>query len=233
MAALRRLPREADYLEVGGVRVDRKIFTLPYTCDPFLYGCQSQCCYRGCIVNQREIDRIARHLSHIGDNLPPSQRDARFSLSSFVADCKEQCPQGCEIHCLEWEAVRLHFSPGEDPRCLSYPAKMCLFAYQRGEVGLCAIHAYALKVGMELSEIKPLDCIQYPLYLGEDGEGRLLGIQQNPHFSHLPCLLYPRGKPMVISLGYAIEALLGKGFYERLLDLVSRPSWLLPASGSF
>lgn len=224
---------ERDYLLVGEVRVERRIFTLPYTCDPHLYGCQSGCCYRGCIVNQREIDRIAQHISFLHHSLPWFGRDVSFTSSSFVADCQEQCPHGCEIHSLEWEAVRIHFLPGEGPRCLSYPGQMCLFAYPREGVRLCAIHAYALRVGMELSEIKPLDCIQYPLYLGEDGEGRLLGIQQNPHFSHLPCLLYPRGKPMVLSLGYAIKALLGKGFYEQLLDMVSRPSWLLPASGSF
>jgi hypothetical protein len=97
---------------------------------------------------------------------------------------------------------------------------MCLFAYEKEGVRLCAIHAYAVEAGMSLTEIKPLDCIQYPLYLGEDEEGQILGIQGTPYLSHIPCINDPRGEPMILSLGYAIEALLGRDLHQRLLDLI-------------
>jgi len=208
---------EANYLLVDGIRVEERIFTTPYICDPALYGCQSQCCYRGCILSQAEIERIGPHLQKIAVFLPPDKRKALLSSPSFVADCRSQCPEGCEIHGLEWEAVRLHFPEGNPPRCLPYPDQMCLFAYSRDEVRLCAIHSYALEKGMDLTEIKPLDCIQYPIYLGEDEKGRYLAIQETPHLSHIPCIGNPQGKPIALSLGYAIETLLGKAFYRKLL----------------
>jgi len=221
VTALRRqrAAPKRGYFIIEGVRVAEGILTTRYTCDPQFYGCQSQCCYRGCILSQGEMDKIALHLSRIASFLPPEEAETLRARGSFVADCSSQCPQGCEIHGLEWEAMRLHFPEGESPHCLSYPDQMCLFAYQRGGVKLCAIHSYALKAGMKLTEIKPLDCIQYPLYLGEDEEGRILGIQETPHLSHIPCMRDPRGEAMVLSLGYAIEALLGKDFYQRLLCL--------------
>jgi len=221
MASRRRKPipedTEDEYLQIEGIRVDKKILTTPYTCDPLLYGCQSQCCYRGCILNQAEIDKIILHLPRIASYLPAEKRGALLAGDSFVADCASQCPQGCEIHGVEWEAMRLHFPEGESPHCLSYPNHMCLFAYEKKGVRLCSLHAYALEAGMDLVEIKPLDCIQYPLYLGEDEEGRILGIQGTPYLSHIPCLNDPRGEPMVLSLGYAIEALSGRSFYQKLL----------------
>jgi hypothetical protein len=209
--------RGESFLVLEGIRVEERIFTTPYICDPALYGCQSQCCYRGCILSQAEIERIGPHLQKIAAFLPPDKRKALLSIPSFVADCSAQCPEGCEIHGLEWEAVRLHFPEGDLPRCLPYPDQMCLFAYSRDGVRLCAIHSYALQKGMDLTEIKPLDCIQYPLYLGEDEKGRYLAIQETPYLSHIPCMRNPRGEPMILSLGYAIEALLGKEFYRQLL----------------
>lgn len=210
--------REEHYLLVEGIRVEERIFTTPYTCDPELYSCQSQCCYRGCVVSQSEIERIGSQLSEIAAFLPPDKTKTCLASRSFVADCSIQCPNGCEIHGLEWEAMRLHFPEGELPRCLPYPDQMCLFAYPREGIRLCAIHSYALEKGMDLIRIKPLDCIQYPLYLGEGAGGRYLGIQETPHLSHIPCMRNPRGEPMILSLGYAIEALLGREFYKRLLQ---------------
>ena len=211
--------REENFLAIAGIRVEERILTTPYTCDPELYSCQSQCCYRGCIVSRAEIDRIGLHLPEVAAFLPPEKRKALLGNPSFAADCSVQCPSGCEIHGLEWEAMRLHFPGGDPPRCLPYPDQMCLFAYSRGEVRLCAIHSYALQKGMDLLEIKPLDCIQYPLYLGEDEQGRYLGIQETPYLSHVPCMRNPRGEPMVLGLGYAIEALLGEDFYRELLKV--------------
>jgi len=220
------------YLTIEGVRLDERILTTPYTCDPAFYGCQSQCCYRGCVLSQAEIDRIRPHLSEIVSFLPFGKRKDRLAKGLFVADCSAQCPGGCEMHGLEWKAVQIHFQRGESPRCLSYPDRMCLFAYERDGSMLCAIHSHALKKGMRLTEIKPLDCIQYPLYLGEDEEGRFLGIQETPHLSHIPCIRDPRGEPMVLSLGYAIEALLGKEFYRALLRIFDRHASSAPARRS-
>jgi len=211
-------PEGSDLLPEG-IRVEERIFTTPYTCDPGLYSCQSQCCYRGCILSQAEIERIRPHLPEIAAFLPPEKRKPLLSSPSFVADCSVQCPGDCEIHGLEWEAIRLHFLEGDPPRCLPYPDQMCLFAYSHEGVRLCAIHSYAWKTGMDLIGIKPLDCIQYPLYLGEDEQGRYLGIQGTPYLSHIPCMRNPRGEPMILSLGYAIKALLGKEFYGELLKV--------------
>ena len=209
--------QEEHSILIDGIRVDERIFTASYTCDPALYGCQSQCCYRGCILSQAEIERLESHLPGILVFLPPDRRKALEGKPSLAADCSSQCPEGCEIHGLEWEAVRLHFPEGDPPRCLPYPDQMCLFAYVQDGVRLCAIHSYALKEGMDLTEIKPLDCIQYPIYLGEDETGRYLAIQETPHLSHIPCIGHPQGKPLVLSLGSAIETLLGKAFYRKLL----------------
>ena len=213
----RKEDREGSFLVVEGIRVEERIFTTPYICDPGLYGCQSQCCYRGCILSQAEIESIRPHLPEILAFLPADRRKAAEGKPSFVADCPSQCPEGCEIHGLEWEAVRLHFPEGDPPRCLPYPDQMCLFAYSRDGVRLCALHSCALEKGMDLIQIKPLDCIQYPLYLGEDEKGRYLAIQETPYLSHIPCMRNPRGEPMILSLGYAIETLLGKAFYRKLL----------------
>jgi len=215
-------PPGRSYITVAGVRVEERIFTTPYTCDPEFYSCQSQCCCRGCILHQVEIERIRLHLSEIASFLPPEEGRALAAKGCFVADCATQCPAGCEIHGLEWEALRLHFPEGDPPHCLSYPDQMCLFAYERNGVRLCAIHSYALKGGLGLSEVKPLDCIQYPLCLGEDEEGRFLGVQETPNLAHIPCLKDPQGEVMVLSLGYAIEALLGKEFYQQLLQAFER-----------
>jgi len=135
----------------------------------------------------------------------------------FLADCEKQCPGGCEIHPEEKKAVIQFLEKNERPKCISYIEDGCIFLYNKEGISLCAIHSYALDNGIDLSEIKPLDCIQYPIYCYDTNKGqKKLAVQKNSLISKFPCMNIDCGDAMYKNLTHATNNLLGEEFSEKL-----------------
>lgn len=206
-----------DFVEIASVLVNPGIFTRPYTCDVDKYGCNSMCCYRSCIVPPQEAERIENHLDDILTYLSLENRAAIKKNGTILADCKKQCPKGCEIHEDEAQAIRRTFG-NKDFRCVLIFNNTCSLLYTN-PAGLkyCAVHTFAMEKGMVWEEFKFADCVQYPLsfYTREDGK-KVLSIQDTPYLNHIKCMSEPAGEPMYKSLKKTIETYLGKEFYKEI-----------------
>jgi hypothetical protein len=206
-----------SFVEIASVLVNPEIFTRPYACNVEKYSCKSQCCYRSCIVPEHEAKKIEQHLDDILVYLSPENRDAIKKNGSVLADCKQQCPTGCQIHEDEAQAIRRTFG-GKEFRCVLLFKNDCSLLYTTKEgLRYCAVHTYAMDKGMVWEEFKFADCVQYPLsfYQTEDGK-QVLSIQNTPYLDHIPCMKHPAGEPMYKSLKKTIETFMGKDFYEKL-----------------
>ena len=208
---------EKNFVEVASVLVNPEIFTRPYTCDVEGYDCKSQCCYRACIVPDHETKKIEQHFEAILSYLSPENREVLKKNGTILADCKKQCPSGCEIHEDEAKAIRRTFG-GKDFRCVLIHNKTCSLLYTNKEgFRYCAVHTFAMDKGLVWEEFKFADCVQYPLsfYTLADGT-RVLSIQDTPYLDHIPCMQKPKGEPMYKSLKKTIETFLGRDFYKAL-----------------
>jgi len=205
------------FVEIASVLVNPEIFTRPYTCDVEKYGCNSMCCYRACIVPPQEAKKVEAHFDEILSYLSPENRDVLKKNGTILADCKKQCPSGCEIHEDEAQAIKRAFG-GHEFRCVLIHNKTCalLYANKQG-LKYCAVHTYAIEKGMVWEEFKFADCVQYPLsfYTAEDGR-KVLSIQDTPYLNHIKCMTEPSGPPMYKSLKKTIETFMGKEFYKEL-----------------
>lgn len=211
------MPQHERFVEIASVLVHPEIFTRPYTCDVEKYGCASMCCYRSCIVPEGEAKRVEEHREGILSYLPEENRRAVEKNGSILADCSRQCPRGCVIHDDEARAIRRNFG-GKDFRCVLLFRNDCALLYtDRSGLRYCAVHSYALERGMVWEEFKFADCVQYPLSLYVDEEGRrVLSIQETPYLRHIPCMKNPAGEPMYVSLRKTIETFLGRDFWQAL-----------------
>jgi hypothetical protein len=206
-----------NFVEVASVLVNPEIFTRPYTCDVEGYDCKSQCCYRSCIVPEQEARKIEQHFDSVISHLAPENREALKKNGTILADCSKQCPAGCEIHEDEARAISRAFGGGAF-RCVLIFEKTCSLLYtNRQGFRYCAVHTFAMEKGLVWEEYKFSDCVQYPLSLYLDGNGRqVLSIQDTPHLKHIPCIRKPKGEPMYKSLRKIIERFLGRDFYAEL-----------------
>ncbi len=205
------------FVEIASVLVNPEIFTRPYTCDVEKYGCGSMCCYRSCIVPPQEVKKVEAHFDAILSYLGPENRDVLKKNGTILADCKKQCPKGCEIHEDEAQAIRREFG-GHDFRCVLIHNKTCSLLYTNKEgLKYCSVHTYAIEKGMVWEEFKFADCVQYPLSFYTDEKGkRVLSIQDTPYLNHIKCMAEPSGPPMYKSLKKTIETFMGKEFYKEL-----------------
>ena len=98
----------------------------------------------------------------------------------------------------------------------------CIFLSQNtsGE-NHCSIHAYAIDAGINWMDIKPVDCIQYPLAVFQERGKTILAPQTTSFLSHLPCHESGLGPWMYQSMESTIRFLLGGEFFEAL-DLYVR-----------
>ena len=214
---------EKGFITIGGVLVNPEIFTRPYSCDVQKYDCKSMCCYRSCIVPPQEVKRIEEHFDHILSYLSPGNREALKKNGGIVADCKKQCPKGCEIHDDEAQAIRREFG-GADFRCVLIHDKTCALLYTNKEgLRYCAVHTFAMDKGLVWEEFKFADCVQYPLsfYTTKDGK-KVLSIQDTPYLNHIKCMAEPSGPPMYKSLKKTIETFMGKDFYAELAGYAAK-----------
>jgi len=205
------------FVEIASVLVNPEIFTRPYTCDVVGYGCKSQCCYRACIVPPHETKRIEANFEDTLSYLGPENRRALTKNGTILADCKKQCPTGCEIHEDEARAIQRVFRDKEF-RCVLIHDKSCSLLYTNKEgLRYCAVHTYAMDKGLVWEEYKFADCVQYPLAFYTNGDGKqVLSIQDTPYLDHIPCMNKPKGEPMYKSLRKTIETFMGKEFYKQL-----------------
>jgi hypothetical protein len=208
---------EKSFVEIDSVLVNPEIFTRPYGCDVEKYGCKSQCCYRACIVPEHEAEKIEAHFDDILSYLSPENRQALKQNGTILADCKKQCPKGCEIHEDEAQAIRRNFG-GKDFRCVMIFKDTCSLLYTNKEgLRYCAVHTFAMDKGMVWEEFKFADCVQYPLSFYHTGDGKqVLSIQDTPYLNHIACMKEPAGELMYKSLQKTIETYLGKDFYKKL-----------------
>jgi hypothetical protein len=206
-----------SFVEIASVLVNPEIFTRPYTCDVIGYDCKSQCCYRACIVPGHETARIEADFDDILSYLSPENRAVLKKNRTILADCKKQCPTGCEIHEDEAQAIKRAFG-GEEFRCVLIHNNICSLLYTNKQgLKYCAVHTNALDKGLVWEEYKFADCVQYPLAFYSTGEGKqVLSIQDTPYLDHIPCMKKPKGEPMYKSLRKTIETYLGKDFYKEL-----------------
>ncbi len=211
------MSQEKSFVEIGSVLVNPEIFTRPYGCDVEKYSCKSQCCYRACIVPEHEAKKVEAHFDEILAYLSPENREALKKNGSILADCKKQCPKGCEIHEDEAQAIRRAFG-GKDFRCVLIFQGTCGLLYTNKEgLRYCAVHTFAMDKGMVWEEFKFADCVQYPLsfYTNENGK-QVLSVQDTPYLDHIPCMKTPAGEPMYKSLKKTIETFMGRDFYQKL-----------------
>lgn len=201
---------------IDEVKVDRHILVKPYECDVKKLNCASLCCMRGCIITSKEVERLNQHLPQIIAYLNRKNREIIEKNGTFLADCEKQCPGGCEIHPEEKKAVNQFLKKREKPKCTSYNEDGCLFLYDIDGSKLCAIHSYALAVGMDLADIKPLDCIQYPIYCYPSKGWKNLVVQKNSMISNFPCMKIVSGDAMYKNLSHATKNLLGEEFHNKL-----------------
>lgn len=208
---------ESNFISIGSVLVNPEIFTRPYVCDVEKYGCRSMCCYRSCIVPEHEARRVEAHLEGILPYLSQENREAVQKNGSILATCSRQCPTGCVIHDDEARAIRRNFG-GAGFRCVLLFNNDCALLYTNDKgLRYCSVHSYAIEKGMVWEEFKFSDCVQYPLsvYINEEGK-KVLSIQNTPYLKHIPCMNKPSGEPMYKSLKKSIETLLGPDFYLEL-----------------
>jgi hypothetical protein len=212
-----------NFVEIASVLVNPEIFTRPYTCDVEKYGCKSMCCYRSCIVPEREAKKIEGHLDGILAYLSPENRKAVKKNGSVLADCAKQCPTGCVIHEDEAKAIRRDFG-GKPFRCVLLFNNDCSLIYTNKEgMRYCSVHSFAVEKGLVWEEFKFADCVQYPLsfYTTEAGK-RALSIQDTPYLNHIRCMTEPAGEPMYKSLKKTIETFMGREFYKELEAYVKK-----------
>jgi hypothetical protein len=211
------------FVEISSVLVNPEIFTRPYTCDVVGYDCKSLCCYRACIVSGQEAKRIEADFESILSYLSPGNRDALKNNSSVLADCKEQCPTGCEVHENEAQALQRAFG-GNKYYCVLIHDEICSLLYKNKEgVKYCAVHAHAIDKGLVWEKYKFADCVQYPLAIYSAGNGKtVLSIQDTPFLDHIPCISRPKGEPMYRSLRNTIETFMGREFYQELVACAER-----------
>ncbi len=214
---------EKNFVEINSVLVNPDIFTRPYACDVEGYGCKSLCCYRACIVPEHETRRVEEHFEDIVSYLTPENRDVLKKNGTIVADCRKQCPNGCEIHEDEARAIRRTFGD-KDFRCVLIFNKLCSLLYTNREgLRYCAVHTFAMDRGMVWEKFKFTDCVQYPLAFYVNGTGRqVLSIQDTPYLDHIPCIRNPKGEPMYKSLRKTIEVFMGADFYSELVSYADR-----------
>ncbi len=208
---------EKQFVEIGSVLVNPEIFTRPYACDVEGYDCKSQCCYRACIVPPQETKKIEAHFDKILSYLGAENRKVLKKNDTILADCRKQCPNGCEIHDDEAQAIRRAFG-GNKFRCVLIHDKTCALLYTNKEgFRYCAVHTFAIDKGLVWEEFKFADCVQYPLsfYTTDNGK-QVLSIQDTPYLDHIPCMQKPKGEPMYKSLKKTIETFLGPEFYKEL-----------------
>jgi len=214
---------EKKFVQVGSVLVNPEIFTRPYACDVEGYGCNSQCCYRACIVPDQEVKKVEAHFDEILAYLGPENREVLKKNGTILADCKKQCPKGCEIHEDEAQAIKRAFG-GKEFRCVLIFNKTCSLLYTNKEgLKYCAVHTFAMDKGITWEEFKFADCVQYPLSFYTDEQGRqVLSIQDTPYLDHIPCMQKPKGEPMYRSLKKTIETFLGAAFYKELASYAEK-----------
>ncbi len=214
---------EKNFVEIGSVLVNPEIFTRPYSCDVEGYGCKSQCCYRACIVPEKEVKKIEAHFDEILAYLSPENREALKKNGTILADCKKQCPNGCEIHEDEAQAIRRDFG-GKDFRCVLIFQGTCSLLYTNKEgLKYCSVHTFAMDKGIVWEEFKFADCVQYPLSFYTDEKGRkVLSIQDTPYLNHIACMSQPSGDPMYKSLKKTIETFMGASFYQELATYAAK-----------
>ncbi len=217
------MSQEKNFVEIGSVLVNPEIFTRPYGCDVEKYQCKSQCCYRACIVPEHEAKKVEAHFDEILAYLSPENREALKKNGSILADCKKQCPKGCEIHEDEAQAIRRAFG-GKDFRCVLIFQGTCSLLYTNKEgLKYCAVHTFAMDKGMVWEEFKFADCVQYPLSFYTDEKGRkVLSIQDTPYLNHIACMQKPSGDPMYKSLKKTIETFMGASFYKELASYAAK-----------
>jgi hypothetical protein len=175
------------------------------------------CCYRSCIVPPQEVKKVEAHFDDILSYLSQENRETLKKNGTILADCKKQCPKGCEIHEDEAQAIRRAFG-GHEFRCVLIHNSICSLLYTNKEgLKYCAVHTYALEKGMVWEEFKFADCVQYPLSFYTSGEGKkVLSIQDTPYLNHIKCMTEPSGDPMYKSLKKTIETFMGREFYKEL-----------------
>ena len=211
----------AEYYEIAGVLVDKKILNESFQCNPQRFNCSSCCCHRGCIMLPHEVENIKKHWDTIKKYLEPEKRDyiEESGEKTFYQPCMPNCPCGFTLGSEETNYMQAHIKNGGKVQfyCSRNIGPMCIFASKISGDYSCAIHSAALEMEIPLHELKPLDCIQFPLaVLKEEGATKLV-FQEAPEFNHLPCLNQKSPKKMYHDLKDSIVALLGQEFYEKLL----------------
>lgn len=213
-----------SFIDLDGVRVDRRLFTTRFICDVVLQDCHSACCHRGCITTTAEVDRLTPHMRGITEYLPEAKREfLRQEGGRFMADPAHQDP---DIALEEGWAMIRFFQSVDEMRCTWIHDDGCVFLYPASQaaagrhetvtVQYCAIHSYAMDQGMDWQTFKQTDCVQYPLCIYTQDGRTVLALQEEPGHARVPCLNNPMGPPMYRSLSGTITYLLGEAFNERV-----------------
>lgn len=227
--------KKLDPVLIGAIWVDPSLWTARYECDVTLQNCHSMCCYRSNILAPGEKEKIQPHMTGILPYMTSKKQEIYRKNGAFEANCNTQCPTGCELNEDEINAMAREFPLEKDFRCnlivrqeeSGEEMDSCIFLAKNGQgENHCAIHAYALDQGMNWMEIKPVDCIQYPLAVYHQEGRTILGVQTTSFLSHLPCHDSGLGPLLYQSMEGTIRFLAGDEFFESL-DLFVREKILI------
>ncbi len=208
------------FVEIAGVLVQEKILKESFQCDPLKYRCQAGCCSRGCLMHPHEIKKIRQYWDTIKKYIEPERRAYTHQEGdkTFFEECRPNCPCGFILGEHETRYVKAHVPKGAALRtfCTRNIGPMCFFAYHKDGEQWCALHSAALELKIPLQDIKPLDCIQFPLAVTHEQDKTHLVFQDTKEFCGLPCEGKESPAKMFVTLKDSIVLLLGEQFYAEL-----------------
>lgn len=150
-------------------------------CDFYVHHMKSQ---KGLFGGKDEIDWVDKGCCYNGSLEVPKDLEKRIDdnlegiLEFCEPECREQILKKGWKHKIGKEFVGVG-SLSKDNRCL-FTKIGADFTTGKGEMPLCALHAYALSKGMDVLDLKPFECFLYPLdFIEVDGKILITSIDSN------------------------------------------------------
>jgi len=201
---------EDQLVDVGGVLVDKALFTarfkcVPERCSPAIdRGHYRSCCADLTVfLTAAERDRMASYRHELVDHL--DRREPR--LRKLMRPRRGRIPR---------------FFLDEDGDAFARPGERCVFSRidSQGRIR-CHLHTMYRKLDIGQTEIQPITCRLFPMVLCHMSRGRVLVTIINrsnykafgsKHPRYFPCLSEPDLPPALSSMAATMDWVFGPGF---------------------
>ncbi len=206
---LKRMSKD-QLVDVGGVLVDRALFTARFKCVPELCSpAVDRGHYRSCcadltvFLTGAERNRMARYRGELVEHL--DRREPR--LHKLMRKRKGRIPR---------------FFLDEDGDAFARPGNRCVFSKidSQGRIR-CHLHTMYRKLGIGQTEIQPVTCRLFPMVLCHMSRGRVLVTIINrenykafgsKHPRYFPCLAEPDLPLAMDTMASTMDWVFGPGF---------------------